>query len=106
MAKIMLLIKFDLKFGKSIKNKGARLNLGGPGLFFRKIFKKLKISIFFEKKLYLKKGFLAVFLNQFLFYPASQMKKPNKNYFGKKHVLIENLTKIIFLKYRIFKFLN
>jgi len=45
----------DLKFENSIKNKGGGPNLGVPELFLRKIFKKLKISIFFEKKLYLKK---------------------------------------------------
>ena len=60
MAKIMLLVKFDLKFGKSIKNKAGELNLGVPGFFYRKIVKKLKISIFFEKKLYLKKENLEV----------------------------------------------
>jgi len=45
----MLLIKFDLKFGKSIKNKGGGLNMGVPGLFLRKIFKKFKISHFSKK---------------------------------------------------------
>ena len=43
---IMLLVKFDLKFEKSIKNKGGGLNLGVPGLFLRKI----KNFNFFRKK--------------------------------------------------------
>ena len=83
MAKIMLLVKFDLKFGKSIKNKGGGPNLGVSGLFLRKIFKKFKIPIFFEKKLYLKKENLEVIQNHFLLYPTPQMKKSSKNYFGK-----------------------
>ena len=54
-----------------------------PGIFLRKIVKKLKISIFFEKKLYLKKENLEVIQNHFLLYPTPQMKKLSKNYFGK-----------------------
>jgi len=57
----MLLVKFDLKLGKSIKNKE------GQGFFLEKFFKILKISIFFEKKLYLKNENLEVIQNHFLF---------------------------------------
>jgi len=48
---------------------------------FRKILGKLKISIFFQKKLYLKKKNLEMSQNHFLFYPPSQMKKLSENYF-------------------------
>jgi len=50
-------IMFDLKFTKSIKNKGGRLNLGVPWLILNKIFKKLKISIFFKKVISQKREF-------------------------------------------------
>ena len=56
------------------------LYLGLPDLFFWKIFKKLKISIFYEKKLQLKKTNLAVIQNYFLFYPVTLVKKLSKNY--------------------------
>ena len=79
----MLLVKFDLKFGKSIKNKEGEQNLGVPGLFLRKIFKKFKIPIFFEKKLYLKKEDLEVIQYHFLLYPTPHMKKLSKSYFAK-----------------------
>ena len=70
----MLLVKFDLKFGKSIKNKGGGLNLEVPGLFLRKIFKKFKIPIFFEKKLYLKKEDLELIQYHFLLSPTPRKK--------------------------------
>ena len=55
LVKITFLVKFDLGYWKSIGNKGGRLSLDLPVTFFRKIFKKLKISVFSEKKLQLKK---------------------------------------------------
>ena len=70
----MLLVKIDLKFGKGIKNKG-RDKFGGTGAFFRKIFEKLEISIFFEKKLCLQKEDLEVIQNQVLILPSSTNKK-------------------------------
>ena len=56
------------------------LYLGLPDLFIWKIFKILKISILFEKKLQLKKMNLAIIQNHFLFYPVPQVKKLSKNY--------------------------
>ena len=56
------------------------LYLGLPDLFIWKIFKILKISILFEKKLQLKKMNLAVIQNHFLFYPVPLVKKLSKNY--------------------------
>ena len=51
--------------------------------FIKKNFKKLRISIFFEKKLYLKKENLEAIQNHFLLHPTPQMKKLSKNYFSK-----------------------
>jgi len=74
----MLLVKLDLKFGKSIKNKGGGLNLGVPRLFFRKIFEKLKMSIFFEKKLSQKREFRSYSKSLFILpYPTNENTEKN-----------------------------
>ena len=66
----MLLVKFNLKFGNSIKIKGDGPYLGLPGFFL-------------DKKLFVRKENLEVIQNHFLLYPTPQMKKPSKNYFDK-----------------------
>ena len=67
MVKITFIVKFDLGFGKSIRNKWRRLNLDLPILVFWKNFKKLKIY-FFRKNISTHKIF---FRNSKLFYPVS-----------------------------------
>ena len=67
LTKTTFLVKFDLGYWKSIRNKGAGWVWTYQSHFSEKFCKKLKVSFFSEKKLQLKKIFFHKFKTTFYF---------------------------------------